>query len=434
MPRKASDTTLNTRTARLRLPVRREPHWRAIQEGRAIGYRRLAGGRAGTWIARYYDPKTGRLYRAIGSADDLLDADGTDTLTFAQAQNRASDWFVEVMQAAGKIETPKTVKDAVTAYLADYTARGGKALDQLTETFDAHVLPTLGDVLLKDLTASAIRKWLNALATSPARRRTSSKTAPPAKPAKPRKITLSADAMRARRATANRILTPLKAALNHAFREGMVASDSAWRRVQPFENVDAAKVRYLADDEATRLVNACPADLRRLVTAALLTGCRLGELVKLVATDIDLKTGVLTPRDTKSGKDRHVTLTDEGRRFFTNLTAGKAGAALLLVRDDGAAWGANHHTRPLATACDAAKIAPAASFHILRHTHASRLAMRGVPMPVIAAQLGHADTKITEKHYAHLSPGYVSAEIRAAFGDLGLVPETNVKPMRKRKG
>jgi integrase len=41
--------------------------------------------------------------------------------------------------------------------------------------------------------------------------------------------------------------------------------------------------------------------------------------------------------------------------------------------------------------------------------------MRGVPLNVIAAQLGHSDTRITEKHYAHLAPSYVADTIRAHF-------------------
>ena len=85
-------------------------------------------------------------------------------------------------------------------------------------------------------------------------------------------------------------------------------------------------------------------------------------------------------------------------------------------------WGKSHQFRPLREACAAAKIAPAVSFHILRHTHASRLAMKGVPMGVIAAQLGHADLKMTTKHYAHLSPSYVADTFRAAFALLGSMP------------
>ncbi len=82
-------------------------------------------------------------------------------------------------------------------------------------------------------------------------------------------------------------------------------------------------------------------------------------------------------------------------------------------------------------ACNNAKIEPAVSFHVLRHTHGSTLAMRGVPMGVIAEQLGHADTRMTEKHYAHLAPSYVADTIRAHFPTLGIAGESNVMPMQR---
>jgi integrase len=40
-------------------------------------------------------------------------------------------------------------------------------------------------------------------------------------------------------------------------------------------------------------------------------------------------------------------------------------------------------------------------------------------MAGIAAQLGHADTRMTERHYAHLTPDYVAQTIRANFPELG---------------
>ena len=52
--------------------------------------------------------------------------------------------------------------------------------------------------------------------------------------------------------------------------------------------------------------------------------------------------------------------------------------------------------------------------------------MRGVPMGVIAAQLGHSDTRMTEKHYAHLSPSYVADTVRAALPGLGIIDGMNV--------
>jgi integrase len=429
MARKSRDERLDTRTARLRLAPRREPYWRNIQEGRAIGYRRAAGGKAGTWIARHYDPTaaTARQYQSLGVADDFMDADGATTLTFTQAQDKARAWFADLARAGGKVSAPITVREAVKEYEADYTARGGKALAAMKAGIDAHILPKLGERKVADLTAAVIRAWHRGLATAPARLRTGAKATAP----KVREIAADdADAHRARRSTANRLLTTLKAALNLAYREGKVPADDAWRRVQPFQKVDTAKVRYLTDDETTRLVNACGADLRAIVTAALLTGCRYGELTTLRPGDVDLDANMLTIRASKGGAARHIVLTDEAAEFFKQQCHGKKVADLLLKREDGDAWGKSEQFRRLRAACAAAKISPAVSFHILRHTHASRLAMRGVPMAVIASQLGHADLKMTTQHYAHLSPGYVSDTIRAAFGSLGIVPASNVAAFR----
>ena len=53
-------------------------------------------------------------------------------------------------------------------------------------------------------------------------------------------------------------------------------------------------------------------------------------------------------------------------------------------------------------------------------------------MPVIAQQLGHKDTRMTEKHYAHLSPSYVADTIRQNLPTLGVIERSNVNPMRKK--
>jgi integrase len=425
MPRKARDERLNNRTVRLALAPRREPYWRNIQEGRAIGYRRLAGGKGGTWIARHYEPGEGRTYYSLGTADDMTDADGSVTLTFAQAQEAARAWFRSIDRAGGRVEEPVTVAEAVDTYIADYLARGGKAIADLRTAINAHIRPALGSKRLDDLTARAIKGWHNGLATAPARLRTKVK----ATKANVRVVAEDdTEGRRARRSTANRVLTILKAALTLAYRDGRVASDDAWRRVKPFAAVDAARVRYLTDPEAVRLVNACGPGLRRLVTAALLTGCRYGELAKLQARDFDPTGRVLHIRAAKGGKPRAVPLTDEAERFFAAEAAGKARTAPLLPRDDGEGWGKSHQFAPLRAACVAAKIAPAVSFHILRHTFASRMVMKGVPMSIIAAALGNSEA-ICAKHYAHLSPGYVADQIRAHAGGLDIVPQSTVAPM-----
>jgi integrase len=430
MARKARDEKLDTRAARLRLAPRHAPYWRNIQEGRAIGYRRATVARAGQWQARFLDRDEAgeRVWRfvSLGTADDLLDADGIDTLNFAQAQEKARTWFAEVTRSRRGAPEPMTVEQAMAAYVADYKARGGKDPKGLESTIKAHIEPKLGDKKLADLTTAVLRTWHRALATAAPRVRTKKN----AKEQAVRKVGADdVDGQRARRASANRILTVLKAGLNLAFADGKVSSDDAWRRLLPFKNAEAARVRFLTDDEAKRLVNVADPGFRPMITAALLTGARWGELVRFRVADFNPEAGTLHVRVSKTGKARHIMLTEEAKVFFTQQCTGKTGKALILPRPDGEEWGRSEQHRPMRAACAAAKIAPAIGFHILRHTHASRLTMAGVPLGVVASQLGNSEA-ICAKHYAHLCPGYVADSIRAAFTPLGIVPASNVVALK----
>jgi integrase len=183
--------------------------------------------------------------------------------------------------------------------------------------------------------------------------------------------------------------------------------------------------------EAKRLVNACTPEFRPLVQAALHTGCRYGELAQLQVHDFNPEAGTLAIRKSKSGKPRHVVLTNEGVALFKDLSAGKAGNALMLPRPNGSNWDASHQIRPMADTCERAKIKPSISFHILRHTWASHAVMNGAPLMVVAKNLGHADTRMVERHYGHLAPSYIADAIRAAAPKFGI--ETgNVVPIEAR--
>jgi len=83
--------------------------------------------------------------------------------------------------------------------------------------------------------------------------------------------------------------------------------------------------------------------------------------------------------------------------------------------------------------CERAGIVPEIGFHVLRHTHASILAMQAVPMAVIARQLGHSDTRMTERHYAHLAPNYVADTIRANFPRLTEAQGRTVVPIERAR-
>jgi integrase len=429
MARTVRDANLETRTARHRLPIRSEPYWRGLEKGFALGYRRRDKG--GTWLARRRQADGSYIERRIGTTDDLQDADGIAILDYGQAQRAARQWWKSETRREEGHDTrtePFTVADAIADYLKTLERRGGKSVYHTCRAAETHILPALGSLHVAKLTAKRIENWHHSLAEKAPLARSK-----PGRKPNHRKFDRSADGIRKRRATANRILTVLKAALNHAWRAGHLTSDDAWRRVGPFKAVETARVRYLSETECVRLVNACEPAFRNLVRAALLTGCRYSELATMHVADFNTDAGVVTVCESKANKPRHVVLTEQGQRLFASLTAGKLGNDPIFIRRDGGIWRKSHQLRPMLEACHRAKIKPAVSFHVLRHTHGSTLAMRGVPMGVIAEQLGHADTRMTEKHYAHLAPSYVADTIRAHFPTLGIGGDETVVPLRHEK-
>src|SRR5262249_36537519 len=135
--------------------------------------------------------------------------------------------------------------------------------------------------------------------------------------------------------------------------------------------------------------------------------------------------GTLEIPQSKTGKSRHVELTDEGIALFRELCAGRPGNALLLTHD-GEQWGKSHQDLRMAAACERAKIKPAISFHGLRHTWASFAAMAGSPVWVVAKNLGHWGTRMVEAHYGHLAPSYARDAIREPAPTFGFKPDKKI--------
>jgi integrase len=428
MARLVRDAKLETRTARARLPIGPKPYFRRLEIGFHLGYRRLSSG--GTWIARRLAQDGRYRENRLGVADDTQDSDGLSVFDYSEAQQAAREWWRAELRREEGHDTrsgPFTVADAIADYLKALERRGSKGVRESKYKADVHILPALGSIQVAKLTTKRIEDWHHGLAEKPALSRSK-----PGKKPNHRKADKSSDGIRRRRATANRVMTVLKGALNHAWKAGHVASDDTWRRMRPFKSVEMARVRYLSQAECVRLVNACEPAFRNLVRGALLTGARYSELARMQVADFNADADVVTVLESKGRKPRHVVLTQEGRKLFSALTAGKLGGDLIFTRADGGAWAKSHQLRPMLEACDHAKIKPAASFHLLRHTHASALAMRGVPMGVIAQQLGHADTRMTEKHYAHLAPSYVANMIRTHFPTLGIAGDITVVPTARQ--
>ncbi len=366
------------------------------------------------------------VVESFAPADDARAADGQTVLDFWQAQVRARDICARKLREAAGIEEvagPYTIKDAMNDYLTwlGEHKRAGSERDARYRA-EAIIVPALGKIECASLTTRKIRDWHSGIAKASALLRSAAGQKQNVREHDSNDI----DAVRKRKASANRCLAILRAALNHAWRDGRIADDSPWRKVKPFANADAARARYLTVDECRRLVNASDPDLRAMVQGALATGCRYGELAAANCADFDPATGQLHIRTSKTGKGRHVILNEEGRALFEKLTAGQPGDAPIF-RKAGERWLRSHQGRPFAAAVARAKITPAASFHVLRHTYASLAIMAGAPPMVVAQNLGHADTRMVEKHYGHLAREFVIDTIRATAPTFGAAAAGNIE-------
>lgn len=410
MARTVQDANLGTRTARRELTFRKAPYWRSIHEGLHVGYRK--GKRSGKWVLRWYNDKD-QTYRVetIATADDATDADGKTILNWKQAQTFARDraQYIHAEVTGGHVG-PYTVDAALDDYHTSIEQAGRNPKDSKTRAA-LYISPVLGKTPLSELTAPQLREWLSGVANHPGYTKTGASRKPPVFDNKEEEK----EFWRKRKDSANRILTILKAALNHAFDSGKTVSNAAWagKRVKPFNAVGKERVLILQPDEINRLINAAEPGFRELVEGAIYTGARYGDLAAMDVGAFDADSGMVMSGNSKASKPHPVYLADEGIEFFQRITKDRPRRAPMFPHPDGGRWGKSKQSRPMTRALEAAKIDTPISFHGLRHTYASHAVMAGVPMMVIAQNLGHSDTRMVEKHYGHLAKSWVKDQIRA---------------------
>jgi len=163
------------------------------------------------------------------------------------------------------------------------------------------------------------------------------------------------------------------------------------------------RLRFLSEDEAVHLLEACRSSqnpfLHAIVTIALHTGMRRGEILGLAWERIDFSRAIIRIEETKSRRRREVPM---NRAVYDVLSAlgGQKEEGFVFRRRDGGPWGKIRTA--FARACVVAKL-DAFRFHDLRHTCASWLVMRGRNLKEVQELLGHREFKMTLR-YAHLSP------------------------------
>lgn len=194
--------------------------------------------------------------------------------------------------------------------------------------------------------------------------------------------------------TVNREIALLKNMFNVAIGWGRVDRNPV--RGVKFFKVDNVMQRILSDEEIKALLNACNGHTRDIVTIALHTGMRLGEILGLTWEHVNLAQGYMTLVKTKSGKQRQVPINETIRKVLN----GRKRDGILVFDNGGKTFGSvktgflNAVRRSGIRKC---------RFHDLRHTVATRMVLAGVSLPVVKEILGHASIETTMR-YAHPTP------------------------------
>lgn len=235
--------------------------------------------------------------------------------------------------------------------------------------------------------------------------------------------------------TINRELEVLSAAITYASREW------EWALPNPVTGrmlkEPEGRLRWLTRAESVALIRAAEtepkaAHLAPLITLALHTGMRRGELLGLEWNRVDLRAGLiyLEGMHTKAGKRRTVPINAIARetvivraRYRAEHCPGSP-----WVFSDEAGERIASVKRSFATACRRAGIVDF-HFHDLRHTCAAWLVQVGVPLTEVRDVLGHSTVKMTER-YAHLAP----ENTRAALARLEVVASRSSHAEKREKG
>ena len=278
-------------------------------------------------------------------------------------------------------EQHHTLGDMMERYLAERSimkapksrVRDGSALK--------HLLPIFGETLLADVTPKSLVAYRN-------QRRTEG----------------------AATATINKELQVVRHAFNVAMREWEWCQNNPMHRVslEPAHNtVD----RWLREDEEVRLFNASPLWLQDIMTFALNTGMRQGEILALQWQDVDFYRGTLVVMTSKNRERRTIPLNHVVYDLLSRKRAAGEKNGPVFVTGQGNDLKARYLVRTFTKVRIQAGLTHF-RFHDLRHTFASRLVQKGIDLYRVQLLLGHKTGTMTQR-YAHHCPESLREGVRA---------------------
>lgn len=211
-------------------------------------------------------------------------------------------------------------------------------------------------------------------------------------------------------ATVNRYIAALSIALSKATKEWEWIEENPMFKVSK-KRESRGRTRFLSDEERQALLNACEQasnpHIYLLVVIALSTGARFSEILNLKWKNVDFKRKMFYFMDTKNGDNRAVPISSKAYDLLEQRSKiRKINSDYVFARRDG--------KKPMDLRWQWDKAVEKAqlenfTFHDLRHTAASYLAMNGASLLEIAEILGHKTLSMVQR-YSHLTKKH-TAEI-----------------------
>lgn len=377
---------------RSKLKSRREPYWLRLSKGCFIGYRRMTPGSEGSWLSRWYDTVTGKyVLHALGDFTELPANERYDA-----AVKAAQVWFAHL--GHGGSSAGNTILDICASYVQhQLETRGEKAAKDAEDRFASYVLddPRFAEMDAQKLTPAHIENWRRKLRKRP---------------------TESGGNRGGERSDSsmNRDMTPFRAALNLAYKDGIVTTDFAWKnKLRPIPGADKQREIYLDRNQRDRLIAAADTDLRLFLQAMNYLPLRPGAVAALRVSDFDPRLKTLLISVDKAGAGRKIPLPDAVVGFIGQQCRDKLPSAYVFSRADGKPWTKDAWKKPVRAAVTKARLPADVTCYSLRHSTITDLVRCGADTMTVA-KISGTSIKMIDQHYGHLN----SEHARAALATL----------------
>lgn len=375
---------IDTVSGRKKLESRREPYWYKLSQGQYLGYRKLDDD-SGRWIARKIEHRQ-KTHFALNCEGDI---------SFSDAQKMARQ---VLDNAIGVKPLRYTVQDAIDHYVEYLKLEKAKSSARDAQIrLNLHVPESLKKTLLIKVSTMQVKNMQYKMVKQ-----------------FDEDTDENAEKVRKSKDSANRVMNMFRAALNMAFRNDYVQSDSAWRKVKNFRGVAQSRKIFWTDQEVQNLISASSGYFRFLLQAALYTGARYGELAQMKVADYDSLNKVINLKQGKTGQ-RQIYLSNVAGKLFDELTRLKHPNAPILTQDGKAPWAKNSYIRLFNEAAKAAFLPKASCFYCMRHYYISKAIMAKIPLQMIAENCG-TSIRMIEKHYAK----FLESDRKLLFNDVHL--------------